>query len=282
VCSSDLGLLTAVPAAASETVTYTYDPLGRLVKVAHSGTVNNGATACYTYDFASNRSNVTASATTLTCAAGEGSGITFTITSNGAVTEGTNSVFTVTKNGSYAGTITINYATADGTAFAGSDYTATSGQLTFLSTDTTKTITVPTINNTLHENTETFSVTLVNPIGGGPLASGNGTINDDDAVNQPPVTQPDSADLVCNTTEVINVTANDSDPEGNLPLTVTAVVSNSGPAGGIVYSASSVLVEAGSSAGTATLTYTVQDSLGNASTGTINVTVTGTPRICSQ
>jgi uncharacterized protein RhaS with RHS repeats len=56
------GLLLAfgVSAAnASETVTYTYDALGRLVTVAHSGSVNNGQQTTYGYDSADNRTNVT-------------------------------------------------------------------------------------------------------------------------------------------------------------------------------------------------------------------------------
>ncbi len=43
---------------ASETVTYTYDAKGRLVKVERSGTVNNGVKAEYTHDKANNRKNV--------------------------------------------------------------------------------------------------------------------------------------------------------------------------------------------------------------------------------
>jgi chitinase len=273
-----LGLLTAVPAAASETVTYVYDPLGRLVQVARSGTVNNGATACYTYDPASNRSNVAARTTSIACGAGAGTGVTFSISSNGAVTEGANSVFTVTKSGTYANSLTIAYGTSDGTAVSGSDYTTTANTLTFLPTDTTKTITVPTINNTLHENTETFSVTLTNPVGGGALATASGTINDDDAVNQPPVTQADSDSLQCNTSATVNLTANDTDPEGNYPLTLTGITGNVDA--GII-SASSVQVNAGWP-GTFTSTYTVQDSLGNASTGTLTITVTGVPRVCGS
>src|SRR6266567_6282117 len=52
-------LLLGAPADASETITYTYDALGRLVTVSRSGTVNNGANANYTYDPANNRTNVT-------------------------------------------------------------------------------------------------------------------------------------------------------------------------------------------------------------------------------
>ena len=46
-------------AAATETITYTYDAKGRLVKVERSGTVNNGVVTQYIHDKADNRSNVT-------------------------------------------------------------------------------------------------------------------------------------------------------------------------------------------------------------------------------
>jgi YD repeat-containing protein len=46
-------------AAATETITYTYDAKGRLVKVERSGTVNNGVVTTYVHDKADNRSNVT-------------------------------------------------------------------------------------------------------------------------------------------------------------------------------------------------------------------------------
>src|SRR5262245_4331077 len=51
-------------ARASETITYQYDALGRLVQVTRTGTVNNGASAAYTYDPANNRTNVTTTAPT--------------------------------------------------------------------------------------------------------------------------------------------------------------------------------------------------------------------------
>jgi len=55
---ASIALLGAVSAAASETITYTYDARGRLVKVVHTGTVNNNNQACYKYDKADNRTNV--------------------------------------------------------------------------------------------------------------------------------------------------------------------------------------------------------------------------------
>ena len=50
-------------------------------------------------------------------------------------------VFTVSLDG--AGAVTVHYATADGSAFAGSDYTAQSGTLSFTRSDTAKTVSVP-------------------------------------------------------------------------------------------------------------------------------------------
>ncbi|TMJ19852.1 MAG: hypothetical protein E6G92_08825 [Alphaproteobacteria bacterium] len=49
---------TAAAAVASETISYTYDARGRLVKVERSGSVNNNVSASYAYDKADNRTNV--------------------------------------------------------------------------------------------------------------------------------------------------------------------------------------------------------------------------------
>ena len=46
------------PAWATETITYSYDALGRLVTVVHTGTVNNNMQTVYTTDPADNRTNV--------------------------------------------------------------------------------------------------------------------------------------------------------------------------------------------------------------------------------
>ena len=53
----------AIPALAiaAETINYTYDAKGRLVKVERSGNVNNGVKAEYSHDKANNRTNVTVS-----------------------------------------------------------------------------------------------------------------------------------------------------------------------------------------------------------------------------
>lgn len=50
--------ITAVPVAAAEAITYTYDARGRLVKVERSGTINNGVKSEYSHDRANNRQTV--------------------------------------------------------------------------------------------------------------------------------------------------------------------------------------------------------------------------------
>ena len=270
--------------ASAETQAYTYDALGRLVKVAHTNGPYNGATACYAYDAASNRSNVTASTSSSNCA-NSGSGLSFTITSNGSVTEGSPSVFTVTKVGTTAATLTLNYATSDlppPNAVAGVRYTATSGSLTFLPTDTVKTMSVSTIDDSTYEGTQSFLMSLTNAVGGGIVGTANGVINDNDPQSQPPVTQPDSISLTCNTSGNLNVTANDSDPGGHIPLTVISAVVTSGGATASIYSASTLTIYADTMPGTSTITYTVKNTLNATATGTVTVTTTGTIKSCSM
>jgi Calx-beta domain len=67
-------------------------------------------------------------------------------------------------------TITVDYVTTDATAKAGSNYTRTSGRLTFGPDISSQTITVPIIENSSTDGTTTFTVTLSNPLGEGDSA----------------------------------------------------------------------------------------------------------------
>jgi hypothetical protein len=58
----------------------------------------------------------------------------------------------------------VNYATANGTAASGSDYTAASGTLIFNPGETSKTINVPITDDSIVEGNETFTVTLSSPV----------------------------------------------------------------------------------------------------------------------
>jgi hypothetical protein len=67
---------------------------------------------------------------------------------------------TVTRQGANAGTATVAYATADGTAKAGQDYAAKTGTVTFGPGETTKQIRIAISADTANESDETFSVAL--------------------------------------------------------------------------------------------------------------------------
>lgn len=176
-----LALLAASAAEASETITYSYDARGRLIQVSHSGTVNDGIVSSYSYDRADNRTNATqgTGGGGLAC-----SGASFSIASNGPVAEGTSSVFTVSKSGTVSSSCSIDYATANGTAAAGSDYTAKSGTLAFTSAQSSKTVSVLTSDDAAVESPETFSMGISNPTDGGAVgspASATATLTDNDS-----------------------------------------------------------------------------------------------------
>ena len=100
-----------------------------------------------------------------------------------SVTEGEASTtvqFTVSLASPAGAVTTVDYATADVSASAGSDYVATSGTLTFAPGATSTTVAVTVNGDTLDEPDEYFAFVLSgasNPIGDG---SGQGTIVDDD------------------------------------------------------------------------------------------------------
>ena len=82
-------------------------------------------------------------------------------------TEGTDQTldFVVTLNPASTTEVTVDYATADGTATAGADYTETSETLRFLAGETTKTVSVPIIDDSVEDDAETLLLTLFNGVG---------------------------------------------------------------------------------------------------------------------
>src|SRR6185295_14748353 len=101
------------------------------------------------------------------------------------VTEGssgsTNAVFTVSLDAPSGLPVSVDFATADGTAAAPADYASAAGTLSFPRGTTTQTITVAVAGDTLDENDETFLVNLTNAANA-TIADpqGVGTILDDD------------------------------------------------------------------------------------------------------
>ena len=94
--------------------------------------------------------------------------------------------FTVTLLAETADTVTVQYATADNTATAGSDYTETSGTLTFSAGEDTQTVSVPILDDSIDEQDERFTLTLTNAANaelgdnGETSLTVTGTITDDD------------------------------------------------------------------------------------------------------
>lgn len=91
---------------------------------------------------------------------------------------------TAQRTGGSTGAVSINYATADGSAGAGSDYQTTNGALAWADGESGgKSIVVPIVGDSVQEPAETFSLALSAPSGGATLgapSSATVTINDDD------------------------------------------------------------------------------------------------------
>ncbi len=99
---------------------------------------------------------------------------------------GTNATVTVTRAGGSDEAVSVGYATSNGTATAGADYTAASGTLNFADGETSKSFNVAVSDDTLDEADETVNLTLSGPAGGATLGT--------------------------QSTAVLNITDNDSEP----------------------------------------------------------------------
>jgi hypothetical protein len=201
---------------------------------------------------------------------------------NASVTEGGNLVFTVTRSGNTGFAVSVNYATVNGTATAGSDYTAASGTLSFAAGQTTATITVPTIDDSVYEPTETMAVALSGGSSGTTIttATGTGIITDNDIPN--PVAVADSVTFVCSADDTLNVVANDYDPNGLTPLTLVSVSSTySGPSGARATLVSTTSMRMGATQPRSyVFHYVVQNSLGGTAAGNVSANITGKSQVC--
>lgn len=114
-------------------------------------------------------------------------GITIAI-SDASETEGNvnnaDMIFTISLNQQSTSTVTVNYATQDASAIAGEDYVATSGIAGFAPGQTSQTISVPVLDDTLDEGIETLNVVLSAPTNA-TIADGvgEGVIVDNDGGN---------------------------------------------------------------------------------------------------
>ena len=99
--------------------------------------------------------------------------------------EGSALDFVVSASSMSGRTVTVNYGTTDGTALAGQDYQAAQGTLTFAPGETSRTVSVATVDDALDEPAERFALNLSSPVNATvAVASADGTIVDDDAPPQ--------------------------------------------------------------------------------------------------
>jgi ribosomal protein L35AE/L33A len=116
--------------------------------------------------------------------AAQGGTVAFSATSYSVNENGGQATVTVSRTSGSNGAVSVQYATSDGTAVGGTDYTSAVGTLNWADGDTaSKTFVVPISNDALNESDETVNLILTNPTGGvalGSQASATLTIADDD------------------------------------------------------------------------------------------------------
>lgn len=123
------------------------------------------------------------------------SATTYNVNESGGI-----ATITVTRTGGSDGAVGVHYAMSNGTATAGSDYTAKSGDLSWSDGDSSsKTFTVSITNDSVYEGDEAINLTLSSPTGGAALGAPSSallTILEDDS---PPLTPPQwgATSVVC-------------------------------------------------------------------------------------
>ena len=172
--------------AASGTLTFGVNETSKTVSVATTDDSDDEENETFTLTLSS-PANATLGTTTATGTINDDdeSLPTVSVFDAGAA-EGGALAFTVSLSEASSQQVTVEYATSDGTAAAGSDYTAATGTLTFAANETSKTVSVATTDDSADEEDETFTLTLSGPanatLGD---ATATGTIVDDDEA--PPV-----------------------------------------------------------------------------------------------
>lgn len=129
--------------------------------------------------------------------------VNFALSSQGPIVGETGGTITltVTRGPGTTGDVTVDYATADGSATAGTDYVADSGTLAFADGQTSQTIVITILDDMDIEGDENFFVNLSNVTGGvtlGPSFRSTVTIADDDDPPSPGILLMNNASLSIN------------------------------------------------------------------------------------
>ena len=114
-------------------------------------------------------------------------GVQFSLPQFDVNESGLSATITVTRSGDTSAPASVNFATSDGTASQKGDYTQVAGKLTFAAGETSKSFPILIVDDVFQEATETFSVTLSNPVGTilGPTSVTAVAISDNDSPGLP-------------------------------------------------------------------------------------------------
>ena len=186
----------------------------------------------------------------------------FSVTGPATVAEDAGTAtFTVTLSAQPAASVTVDYATADGTATAGADYTAARGTLTFTTVnwDTAQTVAVTISNDTVDDDDETFTFTLSN--------AGTGTVLSSTASSQ-------STTITDDDTLRLTYTAAPSTLTVDTPITALTATATGFGSVTVTYAVTTGTLPAGLTISATIGTITGTPTAANTSTATVTVTAT--------
>ena len=204
---------------------------------------------------------------TLAAGAAAQEGLSLLSIDSPSVTEGDSGsvslTFTVTLTPPPASQATVNYAASGGTATSGTDYTLSSGTLTFAMGDASKTITVSVTGDTTDEPDETVVVQLSGAVNAGyGTSAGTGTITDDDpaptvtlALSRSSIAESGAANSAAVTASLNHASS------ATTTVTVSAAAGANAASGDFSLSSNTTLtIAAGSTSSTGTVTITASDN----------------------
>jgi hypothetical protein len=183
---------------------------------------------------------------------------------------------TITRTGSPLGPLAVDLTTSDGTATAGADYTAVTTTVVLIGGETSRTVTIPLLDDPADEPDETVTLTLSHPGLGGRLGArtvATLAITDDDGPDTSPtvtITSPTPNPTTTSSASFINLAGTAADDAGVASVSWFTDRGASGEASGTTsWSASNVPL----SPGLNVITVRAIDTFGGSATDTLAVTV---------